>query len=100
MKDEYLQKLIALGYADEAGVAADVSYSGGSGALCVNGELVTLAHGDPPEKVFKDSIDKLQDLEVKSGLLGSSVCFTHNGEAYKLKVKKGKTLVEYFKLIG
>ena len=100
MNNEYLQDVIALGYADEAGVAADVTYSGGRGVLCVNGEVVTLAVGDPPSKVFSDSIDKLENLAVKAGLFGKKISFTHNGTAYTFAVKGGKTLIEYFKLIG
>ncbi|MDE7405718.1 MAG: hypothetical protein K2M89_02450 [Clostridiales bacterium] len=98
MNNEILQRLIECGYADDAGIAAEVVGEGGNRLLlCVNGEIVTLVQDDM-QKVFSDSIDKLQDLKV-TGLFGKKVCFTHNGTFYALKVKGGKTLVEYFKLI-
>lgn len=101
MKDDVLQRLIELGYADEAGVAAEVTDGDGKPCLlCVNGEVVTLAAGDPPQKLFSDSIDKLQELNVKSGLFSKRIAFVHNGTKYAFSVKGGKTLVEYFKLIG
>lgn len=98
MNNELLQHLITCGYVDDAGIAADVVGTDGKPyLLCVNGEIVTLVH-DRMQKVFSDSIDKLQDLKV-TGLLGKKVCFTHNGTSYALKVKGGRTLVDYFKLI-
>lgn len=100
MERETLTALIENGYADEAGLAAEVACSDGVKYLCVNGEVVTLAAGNPPAKVFSDSIDKLENLTVKSGLFKKRVCFTHNGENYDLAVKSGKNVVEYFKLIG
>lgn len=100
MESEKLNALIDSGYADEAGLAAEVASADGVKYLCVNGEVVTLAAGDPPVKVFSDSIDKLENLTVKSGLFKKRICFTHNGEAYDLAVKGGKNVVEYFKLIG
>ncbi|MDE6618094.1 MAG: hypothetical protein K2K13_03615 [Clostridiales bacterium] len=113
MNKELLQHLIACGYADDAGIAAEVVGAGGNRLLlCVNGEIVTLVNPilicaddngvtvkkDNMKKVFSDSIDKLTDLKV-TGVFGKKVCFTHNGTSYALKVKGGKTLVEYFKLI-
>ncbi|MDE6029273.1 MAG: hypothetical protein K2F90_03000 [Clostridiales bacterium] len=98
MNKELLQHLITCGYADDAGIAAEVVGEGGKPyLLCVNGEIVTLAQ-DRMQKVFSDSIDKLHDLKV-IGTFGKKVCFTHDGTSYALKVKGGKTLVEYFKLI-
>lgn len=92
--------MIDSGYADEAGLAATVVCADGVKFLCVSGEVVTLAAGDPPVKEFSDSIDKLENLTVKSGLFKKSVSFTHNGKDYALTVKDGKNVVEYFKLIG
>ncbi|MDE5562014.1 MAG: hypothetical protein K2J01_00425 [Clostridiales bacterium] len=98
MNKELLQHLITCGYADDAGIAAEVVGAGGNRLLlCVNGEIVTLVQ-DQMQKVFSDSIDKLTDLKV-TGVFGKKVCFTHNGTSYALKVKGGKTLIEYFKLI-
>ena len=98
MNKELLQHLITCGYADDAGIAAEVVGDGGNRLLlCVNGEIVTLVQ-DQMQKVFSDSIDKLTDLKV-TGVFGKKVCFTHNGTSYALKVKGGKTLIEYFKLI-
>ncbi|MDE5592815.1 MAG: hypothetical protein K2I75_02675 [Clostridiales bacterium] len=98
MNKELLQHLITCGYADDAGIAAEVVGSSGNRLLlCVNGEIVTLVQ-DQMQKVFSDSIDKLTDLKV-TGVFGKKVCFTHNGTSYALKVKGGKTLIEYFKLI-
>lgn len=98
MNSELLGQLIACGYADDAGIAAEVANADGTPyLLCVNGEIVTLVQ-DHMQKVFSDSIDKLTDLKV-TGVFGKKVCFTHNGTFYALKVKGGKTLVEYFKLI-
>ena len=57
MESEKLNALIDSGYADEAGLAAEVASADGVKYLCVNGEVVTLAAGDPPVKVFSDSID-------------------------------------------
>ena len=100
MNGEYLNELIELGYADEAAVVADVTYAGGAGALCVNGEVVSLVTGDPPVKVFSDSIDKLDGLTVKTGLFKKTVAFIHCGAEYVFVVKNGKNLLEYFKLLG
>ena len=100
MADEYLNELIERGFADEAAVAADVSYDGKTGVLCVNGEVVTLVSGDPPQKAMSDTIDKLSNLTVKSGLFKKTVAFEHGGTRYVFTVKNGKNLIEYFKLIG
>ena len=53
MERETLTALIENGYADEAGLAAEVACSDGVKYLCVNGEVVTLAAGNPPTKVFR-----------------------------------------------
>ena len=99
MNTQLLGELIDSGYADDAGLAADVVNADGVRYyLCVSGEIVTLVSVDM-KKVFSDSIDKLSDLNV-SGLFGKKICFSHCGTDYALKVKGGKTLVDYFKLIG
>ena len=99
MNKELLQHLITCGYADDAGIAAECRGADGRPyLLCVNGEIVTLVHGEHMELVFSDSIDKLKGIKV-SGLFGKKVSFTHNGHDYALAVKGVKTLVEYFKLI-
>ena len=99
MNMELLQHLIACGYADDAGIVANVVGADGNAyMLCVNGEIVTLVRSENMQKVFSDSIDKLTNLKV-SGVFGKKVSFTHNGTEYVLAVKGGKTLIEYFKLI-
>ncbi|MBD5131980.1 MAG: hypothetical protein HDT28_05245 [Clostridiales bacterium] len=101
MNNEILQLLIEKGYADEAGIAAEVTDAAGKNkALCVNGEVVTLVSGDGADKEFSDSIDRLENLTVKSGLFKKTIAFTHNGTDYAFTVKGGKTLIEYFKMIG
>ncbi len=96
---EILNKLIELGYADEAGVAAEVVSRGETQYLCVNGDVITLATA-ALEKIFSDSIDKIERLSIKGGLFGKSIRFTHSGTEYALKVKGGKNVVEYFKLLA
>ena len=101
MNGELLYRLIDSGYADEAGLAAEVVNTDGKlYYFCVCGEIVTLADTEV-KRVFSDSIDKLTDLTV-SGIFGKKICFTHGGTYYALKVKGkgGKQLVDYFKLIG
>ncbi|MCH5164783.1 MAG: hypothetical protein J1G01_00075 [Clostridiales bacterium] len=100
-----MNRLIELGYADEAGIVASVDYTvsdgrTGKGFLCVNGEVVTLAAGDEWEKVFKDSIDRLDGMTVKSGLFKKRILFTYNGLDYTFTVKNGKNLIDYFKLLA
>ena len=102
MNTELLQQLIEYGYADDAGIAADVTevIGGKQYVLCVNGELVTLASGNPPQKVFRDSIDKFGGIKVKSGVFKKTLSFTHSGTDYAFAVKNGKTLLQYFKLLA
>ena len=97
MKPEILQQLIDSGYADEAGLAATVTAADGKTyALCANGDIVTLAIGDPPQKVFSDSVDRLKNVRVKSGLFKKTLAFTHDGTDYAFTVRDGKTMLEYF----
>lgn len=102
MNAQTLSAIIEKGYADEAGIAADVidANTGKSYALCVNGEVVTLVAADTLDKVFSDSIDRLENLAVRSGLFKKSVSFDHGGARYALSVKNGKTLLDYFKLLA
>ena len=79
MNAEYIQSLIDGGYADEAAVAAEVELAGEKNVLCINGEVVSLVHGEPPQKIFRDSIDKLKNVVVKSGLFKKTpVSYTHH----------------------
>ena len=99
MTSELLNRLIGSGYADEAGLAAEAVNSDGKiYYLCASGEIVTLADAEI-KKVFSDSIDKLTELTV-SGVFGKKICFAHGGTHYALKLKGGKQIVDYFKMIG
>lgn len=100
MTNEYLQLLIDGGYADEAGITADVVIGGENQTLCVNGEVVALVKGNPPEKVFSDSIDRISNITVKSGLFKKTLKFSRGGTDYGFTVKGGKNLLDYFKLLS
>ncbi len=102
MNAQTLSEIIDRGYADEAGIAADVidAITGKAYVLCVNGEVVTLAAADTLDKVFSDSIDRLDHLEIKSGLFKKTVSFDHGGARYALSVKGGKNVFDYFKLLA
>lgn len=93
----YRAALLEKGFIDEAGVAAETD---GRTVLCVNGEVVSLVRGDPPQKVFSDTVDNITDIVVKRGLFGGRLFFTHRGDGYAFKIKGGKTLLEYFYMLA
>ena len=98
--EELIEKLAANGYIDdERLIAAATDADGAEYVLCINGELVTLAAADG-QKIMRDSIDRLGDLTIKSGLFKKTVCFANNGREFSLTVKGGKNVIEYFRMIG
>lgn len=97
---ETLDNLKARGYVDdELLAAAAIAADGTELAGCVSGELVTLVRADG-EKLFSDSTDRLQNIKVKTGLFKRTLAFTHNGEAFELRVFGGKRLLQYFMLLA
>lgn len=99
MNKELITKLQASGSIDEELVYAEAESNVGAGVLCVNAELVTFVKNDG-EEVFKDTVDRLFELNVKNGLFKKTLAFVYNGITYNFTVKGGKKLMEYFAMLA
>lgn len=102
---ELFYMLKAHGYIDDENVSAYVRPVGGGTTqmLCVCGEIVSLIDVDGESddfKIFSDSIDRLRNISVKSGLFKKTVAFERDGKRYEFGVTGGKKLLDYFKLLA